>query len=460
MDFSIFLQRTIPPCLILFAALLAPNTTYHTHLTRVSIFIIIVSLSATSLRSHEISNPIISYFIGFGAVFTIIHSAVLIIISHPCRDFKRVRPVKNLENEVASYEWEKFPENDLLRRIGWVLDLMFNLRGIGWNYCPQPSTLPLEVLKLYQFEPATKVHVRNSQPTTHRKTLSRTSWLLHQITRLVVVYLILDLTTALMQNDPWLNGSGPYDPFSLPAPERDIWFLLLGYRIFLVAVGAFGFIDIGITSLGLVCVGVFGEKWIGTWGEQWMWPGLWGNVWELWNHGLIGKSPSFLLLMILNLNDKLIKKQGLWGKVWHPLIKTPFTTFARAIMPSIPPSSSSKTSTASNIERAIRFHLIFALSGLLHATGSFTQNQKTYPAMQFAGMFLQAPGIILQLLIERMLKAWGMRDGVRKTLVLVWVILWATPTAYMVTGDVARSGMFQVKILPLSVIDLCLKSIK
>lgn len=74
--------------------------------------------------------------------------------------------------------------------------------------------------------------------------------------------------------------------------------------------------------------------------------------------------------------------------------------------------------------------------------------------MQFAAMFLQASGIVVQLLIEKKLGEWGVSEGKRKIVVLGWVLLWATPTACMITGDVARSGMFEVKILPVSVIEL------
>lgn len=186
-----------------------------------------------------------------------------------------------------------------------MLDLMFNLRGIGWNFCKQPTSIPYAVLQLYKSDSRTEAHVKNSRPFVPKESSTKSSWLLNQSARFLGLYLLLDLTTIFMRIDPWLNGSGPYNPFALPAPERSIWFLLIGFRIFLVAVGAFGFIDIGITALSLLCVGILGEKRVGSWAEQWMWPGLWGSVWEIWDHGLIGNSLPLLLFCVFIMSEEV-----------------------------------------------------------------------------------------------------------------------------------------------------------
>ena len=103
--------------------------------------------------------------------------------------------------------------------------------------------------------------------------------------------------------------------------------------------------------------------------------------------------------------------------------------------------------------------LVFALSGFMHAAGSYAVLRKTDPLWLFAGFVIQPVGVALQdLIIGSLVK---MKAGPRVTQVFVicYWFGWASLTAPMVIGDMAACGLFQAKVIPFHVVELFWRSI-
>jgi hypothetical protein len=96
--------------------------------------------------------------------------------------------------------------------------------------------------------------------------------------------------------------------------------------------------------------------------------------------------------------------------------------------------------------------MVFSLSGLLHAGGSYLQPADTSPLRTLAGFQLQCVGILAQILLSRCL---GTNDGTfKKLLILSFGVGWACATAPFALDDMALGRLFTLRPLPVSIVQL------
>jgi hypothetical protein len=92
--------------------------------------------------------------------------------------------------------------------------------------------------------------------------------------------------------------------------------------------------------------------------------------------------------------------------------------------------------------------LVFALSGSMHAAGSYTVLRKSDPLWLFAGFTVQPVGVALQEMITASLVKMGIGPRVIHVFVICYWFGWGWLTAPMVIGDMAACGLFQSKVIP------------
>lgn len=285
-------QRTVWGPAILFSAIIFPKVFYASYATRILTFAAVGVSVAWALQPHDIDNAATSYLFGFAPCWTLIVAVVLLLLSNPPRDFRRIRrrddePRKD-GGAAVHYEWETFPEQ-LSDRCWWALDLLINWRGLGWSYQRRQHLIPDAVKSVYD-EAGINVK-RDGAQDEKRPGQTRLSFLAQQSWYFVVDYILLDLCIYFLDRDPWFNRTLNSDArllFGHPAGNFDI--LVRPYRVFLGTLATFCVMDLAHVVVALVSVGL-GPRYMGTHGEPWQHPPLWGTLDDLFHRGLPGKKP-------------------------------------------------------------------------------------------------------------------------------------------------------------------------
>ncbi|KUJ18087.1 uncharacterized protein LY89DRAFT_732780 [Mollisia scopiformis] len=411
-------RRLLQVPLCLFIALMFPKIFYSSFLARILTLAFIAFEAALVFRPHEITNMIILYLTGFGAILFLIWSAIMLLFCNPLQDFRRLRrvAVTRIDAKPAvKYEWEAYPTELGWERASWVLDLLVNLRGVGWNYQKPRYLVPQDVQKLYQ---DIGIDVSSFKPT-RGNTLDISTFYKTQSMLLVTRYLLVDLCINLMDINPFFQGSEPPLNWIFPLSPRNL--LLAPYNAFLAAIGVYAVLDLYGTCVALIQASLLGPNILGTWGEPFMYPRLWGPLSAIWDEGII----------------------GFWSTMWHDVFKHAFLTLSRALIP-----GSTRTS------KFLRLNTIFVLSALCHAAASYMQAAHTYPILTSISFASQGLAISLQSLIVSFLEKRGVSEVTRKTIVLVFAVVWAYFSMYMFLGDLAASRAFTLKLVPVSVFGL------
>jgi hypothetical protein len=297
-EFIPVLQRTIWGPAILFNAILFPKTFYSSYTARSATFLTIAASVAWALQPHDFNTPSTSYLFGFAPCWTLIVAAVLLLLCNPTRDFRRIRrkiviPSNGWTGDSKldpPYEWEAFPEQ-FSRRFWWTFDLLMNWRGLGWSYQKRQHQIPDEVKRVYD-ESGINV-IRDGCPNDAKKPESRSSFLARQCKLFMIDYIYF------MDRDPWFNRPLRSDErllFGYPSGKLDL--LVVPYRVLVGTLATYSVMDIAHVTLAFVSVGL-GERWLGTHGEPWMHPRLWGSLTELFHRGLPGRKFKLLSLLPL-----------------------------------------------------------------------------------------------------------------------------------------------------------------
>jgi hypothetical protein len=293
MDIQIgpLLQRTIWGPAILFNAIVFPKVFYSSYAARVITFAAVAGSVVFALQPHDIDTPSTSYLFGFAPSWTLIVAAVFLLLCNPPREFRRIRRKddqgsgKEGSASDSQYEWEPFPEQ-FSRRVWWTLDLLMNFRGLGWSYQKRQHQIPDAVKKVYA-ESGIKV-IRDGCENEKKTGQTKSAFLVKQFGYFVVDYMMLDFFIYLMDRDPWFNrplGSDERLLFGWPAGNLDIF--VRPYRVFVGTLATYSVMDMVHVILAMVSVSL-GESWLGTHGQPWMHPRLWGSLAELYHRGLPG----------------------------------------------------------------------------------------------------------------------------------------------------------------------------
>jgi hypothetical protein len=216
---------------------------------------------------HPITGPFFNYMTGLMSVYHPVRAVELLISSNP-RSMRRLRKVGSF------YCWEHLPPAYSFRRLLWIIDILFNPRAIGWAHGPTRHLPPAShILEPGAFRPWKSNNIHN---------LSRGTFLLTQVRRLVVSYIWLDFYITVFVH---ANGRDVQNMFGItaqmvigvhPTPATSQIVYSWVWRIARI-ISAQYFLDAFHAFLGLVAVGIFTDAWLDTAGEAWTYPTLFGG---------------------------------------------------------------------------------------------------------------------------------------------------------------------------------------
>lgn len=295
------LHQLAIPYILLTAALTIPQQRY----VVAAVFLPLLWVSYSHLLQTSSPSPPASFVVGSFVVFHALFSLDMLLLRDPRREFQHTA------------EPHVYPDDDLPRRIGWVLNLVSTMRGVGWNWgvrsIPRDDAATLRVflwrrvkhlLLLWAWLDATMFWMQqvdaayflpegNSYDSGKRV--------------VVVVYAGLFASSAR-------RGEAVLAPRGFPEVPKDgvrrlLYVCVLhAWRTGLQGATVYTAIDGVYTELAVVCSavgGLAGAVWPGAARMPWLdwrcWPDLFGG-WAHgdWGHGLV----------------------GLWGGAWHGLFKS------------------------------------------------------------------------------------------------------------------------------------------
>jgi hypothetical protein len=339
------------------------------------------------------------------------------------------------DSGLEKFHWQSYPRK-LTHRLEWCAGLLLNLRGPEWNWrVSHLGPLPRSVhTQLHAGFVASKVRAHDDATYTTAKTRLRAAlWTFLQ------GYLLLDCLKVLMMRDAYFRGfitneiSPPF-PFSHFASFP---LLIRLYHCFISSVGVYVALQY-VTSLNpIFFLGLSmafpnaARKLTGApLDASWLYADSFGPfVSSVLDHGLA----------------------GCWSRWWHQLFRYGFTATASWILSLFP----AKWSADPRVKRITYVLIAFAVSGLLHASGSHTQFPNTHPLSgPFLFFFLQSLAILVENIFKTVifprLPLADTPRWVRRTANAVFVSCWLLYSGAFIADDFARGGLWLMEPVPIS----------
>ncbi|KAL1590468.1 hypothetical protein WHR41_00518 [Cladosporium halotolerans] len=433
-----------------------------------------------TIATNRARNPAASFGVGLVSAFGIMWTAAIMIFNDCQRDFRRIERAedralagggkvqgnghadKGLANgsaEVSGGEnavrqrratkevvetatkgptqrqgpliWQAYPEGPMIERLDWIADVFCSFRGVGWTWqssgIPKPPTW-VEAQLSGDTEAIEKAEDVKVSRTGIRRFSDRRALLKACLINLAIGYVVLDAIKTLGIHDKYMW----YGDMSLPPPDflPDLIknsFVLTKYYRLLVCLCAINLALWAIFKMGPVFfVGILGPKFVGVRGEAWVNPAdMFGDFTHVLDSGLA----------------------GWWGAWWHQTFRFAFQQPGDFLVRSLglkPRSVGGKL---------VSTWVAFFLSGVLHASGSYTQLGDTRPITGPLAFFLsQALGVTVQTALVQVLKLDRIfPKSVRQAANLVIVAVWMYFTAPLLVDDFARGGIWLFEPVPFSI---------
>ncbi|OCK81757.1 hypothetical protein K432DRAFT_380982 [Lepidopterella palustris CBS 459.81] len=329
------------------------------------------------------------------------------------------------------FAWQPYPLSPFIERLDWVLDILCNFRGMGWNWqisgLPPPPKWIQEQLRENSGSELSKRDPRvGLDGTSVYQTRSELLWA--NIKTLVTGYLFLDFLKVVMNHDPYFWGIMDRPPPSyLPSIIANYPILLRLYRLAVSQYVIKWSLQTLFCMLPLFVVGILGPSIIGARAEPWMHPDTWGSYSNVLDRGLA----------------------GWWSGWWHQTFRFAFEEPSRKLiaMTGINPRSITA--------KLLQLFIAFLLSGFVHACSSYTQPGYTYPIRgPFLYFTLQAFGITAEVFLTKAVDWTGIQKhvpkAVRRFFTFVYVHVWFYHTSPLLCDDFARGGLWMYEPVPIS----------
>ncbi|OJD15503.1 hypothetical protein AJ78_04234 [Emergomyces pasteurianus Ep9510] len=334
-------------------------------------------------------------------------------------------------HEMYILRWQGYP-TPFLHRLAWVLDLILNMRGPGWNWCISTIPRPRISISSHFNQPSHELNEAKILNLADTKSAIKSA-----LFRMILCYLGLDVLKVIMMLDPYFWGI-----VSSPPPSPLDSFGILGkvttitYRLFLSLMGALCAVECTASCLALLSLGAslwlpFVRRWTSIPIEApWLYPRIFGPCFSsILDHGLI----------------------GFWSKWWHQTFRFSFLQPSIWIYAHLPQRLQKPV-----VRQVLQLYIAFGLSGLLHAAGSYTQLSPitAFPNL-FLFFFLQAPAIMFQdFVAKRIILTLPFKSArwLRRSTNFIFVVAWAFLIGPLGADDFAKGGLWLVEPVPLSLV--------
>ncbi|KAF2838331.1 hypothetical protein M501DRAFT_1058497 [Patellaria atrata CBS 101060] len=331
----------------------------------------------------------------------------------------------NMQNRPG-LEWEPMPR-ETLRRLAWVFDLITCFRGVHWSWkSPPPSSHPLLLSNV---------------------SLGQTTTLFRNLSRFLIGYIVLDAVKSLMIADLYFT----HYPIRTPPPHIARYIAsplgLYTYRMLLATLGGYSAIDLEYSTTVLLQVNILGPNILGLNASPATFPPIWGSPHAILRKGL----------------------RGFWGDTWHQMLRMHFVSIgdaiAQGLLRNVHVNSNSRQDKVketdrhnqSSAEAAIRVVVVFLLSGVLHACGSYTLLGSSRPSVSFLFFALQPFGMAIQstcsylFCSSQLFFSLGRYQlHVRQISNFFFTILWLWAFAGLFADDLTSGGMWMFEPVPVS----------
>ncbi|KAF1851140.1 uncharacterized protein K460DRAFT_361895 [Cucurbitaria berberidis CBS 394.84] len=332
----------------------------------------------------------------------------------------------------GSFAWQPYPHSPFIERLDWVCDIFCNFRGAGWNWrtsaLPPPPKWVQEQLHRNSGDVVPK-HSYKIHAGQVKAYATKDELLWENAKKLVKGYLALDALKTVMMWDPYFWGLVERAPPSyLPDFITSSTVLTHIYRMSLSMLGIKYALQTMFATAPLLFVGLLGPTRIGARAEPWIYPETWASYSGVLDRGLA----------------------GWWSSWWHQTFRFAFEQPSRKII------EMCGMDKKGNAAKLLQLVVAFGLSGVLHASGSYTCAGETRPLRgPMAFFLLQAVGVFMEMVIIQGLKSTGIQRSMptwlKQAFTFVYVHVWFYYTAHLLCDDFARGGVWLFEPIAVSV---------
>ncbi|KAI9041652.1 wax synthase family protein [Aspergillus affinis] len=451
------------------SSLLIPRSTRACYL-RPLILVLHLGISVETLQSRRTLLGANGYIVGLIVAWWSIWVMTLLVFHDAERDFRRIerRPLGkgNSQEESVSERskqhiirnpgaqnakpqrppneeypeplaWQTYPRS-WSHRFNWVMGLLLNLRGPEWNWRissvgPFPASIRTQ---LHPKHRQSRSQEQRKKPPNYSDGRARIRAVAFGFLN---AYLALDAIKVLMMRDPYfwgivsLSHSPPPPPISYILPPIPGLFCV--YRLALSGIGIYAALDF-VTALnplfflGLSCAFPNASRALTAvpLDAPWLYPEAFGPfLASVLDHGLA----------------------GCWSRWWHQLFRFGFLSTAQWLISWLP----RRLASHAGIRRFLLTLIVFSLSGLIHASGSYTQFEETRPLSgTFLFFLLQGAGLLIQDLASRILPSKSLPRWLCRTANASFAFGWLVFSGGYIADDFSKGGLWLTEPLPLSLL--------
>lgn len=342
--------------------------------------------------------------------------------------------------------WQGFPYNaGWLHIIDWTVDLVTGFRGVNWNHrIPTLARIDASIPPMptrEQDKTASEVNLDSMPTTIPGQTLQALQR--RAVQDFLISYLILDVLKTSMVTDPYFLGLVDLD-------HQSPWFRLS--QLTETVPFATRFIRLGMSMAGVLAALTFIFS-LNPLFFTFILPAL-VDVSKLTRSPLL--EPWLYPSQWYPLTTSVLHTglAGFWGKFWHQMFRYGISQPSRVLLRRL------DLDPSGNGARVIQLLTAFALSGSIHAAGSFTAFSlvQTHPVSGSLLFFLlQALGVFAQTLVVRVLHSqilWtkSLPRVMGQTANAVATLGFLYFTGPLLANDFARSGIWLFEPVPISIL--------
>ena len=338
--------------------------------------------------------------------------------------------------------WQGYPrDGSWLHVLDWSVDLLTSFRGVGWRH--RIPTLGEFEAPCMPDEPEHQSQSNEEKETrpTSISVQNLRSLQLRAVQDFILTYLLLDFLKTTLVTDPYFLGLAPLEsptPWewlarvnqTVPIATRVVRLLMSMTGVIAALTFIFSLSPLFFSTIlpKLVDISKFTKAPL-------LEPALYPPMWY----------PISTSVMHSGL-------AGFWGKFWHQMFRFGISEPSRALIKKFGLNS------RSDVARVLQLLVAFALSGSIHAFGSYSgfslqpsrpvSGSFTFFLLQGVGIFLQSS--VVDLLSSHVPSSKYASPGVRGGLNLLFVVVWLYFTGPLLADDFARCGIWLFEPVPIS----------